>query len=132
MAVLQATDKNNLPEARHQEIADGDAGVPTIADHGLVSGPIRHLSPEENKRVLRRIDLILMPIMFISYGLQYMDKAILGAASQFGVVEDVGLYDVVMANGKPQIDLTKFSLATLIFYWGFAAGGKRVFANPFS
>uniref|UniRef100_A0A8H7K4A7 Major facilitator superfamily (MFS) profile domain-containing protein n=1 Tax=Bionectria ochroleuca TaxID=29856 RepID=A0A8H7K4A7_BIOOC len=122
MAVLQATDKNNLPEARHQEIADGDAGVPTIADHGLVSGPIRHLSPEENKRVLRRIDLILMPIMFISYGLQYMDKAILGAASQFGVVEDVGLYDVVMVNGKPQIDLTKFSLATLIFYWGFAAG----------
>ncbi|CAI6091083.1 unnamed protein product [Clonostachys chloroleuca] len=122
MAVPQAMDKTNLPEARHQEIADGDAGVPTNTDHGLVSGPIRHLSPEENKGVLRRIDLVLMPIMFISYGLQYMDKAILGAASQFGVVEEVGLYDVVMANGKPQIDLTKFSLATLIFYWGFAAG----------
>lgn len=132
MAVPQAMDKTNLPEARHQEIADGDAGVPTNTDHGLVSGPIRHLSPEENKGVLRRIDLVLMPIMFISYGLQYMDKAILGAASQFGVVEEVGLYDVVMANGKPQIDLPKFSLATLVFYWGFAAGGKIVYVNSFN
>ncbi|VUC33650.1 unnamed protein product [Clonostachys rosea] len=94
MAVPQAADKNSPPEARS----------------------IRHLSPGENRRLLRRIDLILMPMMFDSYGLQYMDKAILGAASQVGVVEEVGLYDVTMSKG--------FSLATLVFCLGFAAGAS--------
>lgn len=82
------------------------------------------LSPAENRRVLRRIDAVLMPLMFISYGLQYMDKAILGASSQFGIIQDLGLYDVVIIGGKPKVDLTKFSYATLMFYWGFVAGGK--------
>ncbi|KAH8879259.1 MFS general substrate transporter [Thozetella sp. PMI_491] len=82
---------------------------------------VLHL-PNSNRRVLRRIDRVLMPLMFISYGLQYMDKAILGASSQFGVIQEVGLYDVVVITGTPTVDLKKFSNATLMFYWGFAVG----------
>ncbi|KAH7152647.1 MFS general substrate transporter [Dactylonectria macrodidyma] len=63
-----------------------------------------------------------MPLMFISYGLQYMDKTLLGAASQFGIIEDLGLYDVAIVDGEPQADLKKFSNVTLMFYWGFFVG----------
>ena len=77
----------------------------------------------------RRIDLVLMPIMFISYGLQYMDKNILNTASQFGIVQDLDLYKVVgvqkTAHGNvPLLDLHRYSVATAIFYWGYLAGCK--------
>ncbi|RDL40510.1 Uncharacterized protein BP5553_00489 [Venustampulla echinocandica] len=80
------------------------------------------LTVAENKRIVRQIDMLLMPLMFVSYGLQYMDKTILAASAQFGIVENLGLYDLVLQNGKVTTDLQKFSHATLIFYWGFAFG----------
>ncbi len=124
MTSFQKAEGNTQPGTHHEEHAIRDAKVHCVAGQSVGPDIIQHLSPEQNRRVLRRVDIVLMPIMFISYGLQYMDKAILGAASQFRIVEDVGLYEIVILDGQPQIDLKKFSLATLIFYWGFAAGGK--------
>jgi hypothetical protein len=40
------------------------------------------------KRVLRKIDWRLIPLMFITYMLNFMDKTILGSASVFGLRED--------------------------------------------
>lgn len=40
------------------------------------------------KRVLRKIDWRLMPLMFITYNLNFMDKTILSSASVFGLRED--------------------------------------------
>lgn len=80
------------------------------------------LSAAEDRSVLLRIDIVLMPLMFISYGLQYMDKALLSSAAQFNIVEDLNLYDVALVGGKPVVDLKKFSYATMIFYWGFVLG----------
>jgi hypothetical protein len=37
-------------------------------------------TPEEEKRLFRKIDRKLLPIMCFSYGLQYYDKAILSQA----------------------------------------------------
>ncbi|KAF6756796.1 allantoate permease [Ephemerocybe angulata] len=43
----------------------------------ILSDKIRHVTPEENKRVLRKIDRHVMPVLFIIYFLQFMDKQIL-------------------------------------------------------
>lgn len=40
------------------------------------------------KRVLRKIDWRLMPLMFVTYNLNFMDKTILSSASVFGLRED--------------------------------------------
>lgn len=84
----------------------------------------RQVTAEENKRVLRRVDLVILPLMFISYGLQFMDKGLLGNAAQFGIIEDLHLYQMKDVNGEPIMVLKRFSNATLVFYWGFVAGCK--------
>lgn len=40
------------------------------------------------KRVLRKIDMRLVPLMFITYTLNFMDKTILSSASVFGLEDD--------------------------------------------
>jgi hypothetical protein len=40
------------------------------------------------KRVLRKIDMRLMPLLFFTYMLNFMDKTILSSASVFGLSED--------------------------------------------
>lgn len=49
------------------------------------------LTPENNSRVLRKIDLRLLPILLAVYFLQQVDKSTLSYASVFGLIEDVGL-----------------------------------------
>ncbi|KAF2753541.1 putative allantoate permease [Pseudovirgaria hyperparasitica] len=43
------------------------------------------------KRTLRKIDLRLLPLMFITYNLNFMDKTILSSASVFGLRTDTHL-----------------------------------------
>lgn len=40
------------------------------------------------RRVLRKIDWRLIPLMFITYNLNFMDKTVLSSASVFGLRED--------------------------------------------
>lgn len=42
----------------------------------------------EERRVVRKVDLILLPILMLTLGLQYYDKAVLGSAAVFGILED--------------------------------------------
>ncbi|KAF8610077.1 MFS general substrate transporter [Ceratobasidium sp. AG-I] len=58
-----------------------------------------------------------MPLMTISYGLQYYDKAIFSSASVFGLLQDM---DLIVTSGNPPVSSTvRFSTATAAFYWGF-------------
>jgi MFS family permease len=79
---------------------------------------------KSEQKVIRRIDRVLLPVMFISFGLQYMDKALLNSAAQFGIVEDLGLYEIKLVDKIATLNLNKFSNVTLIFYWGYFVGGK--------
>ncbi|KAF2015166.1 MFS general substrate transporter [Aaosphaeria arxii CBS 175.79] len=49
------------------------------------------VTPEENKRVLRKIDLVILPILLSVYFLQSLDKTTLSYASVFGLIEDANL-----------------------------------------
>lgn len=45
----------------------------------------------QRRRVLRKIDFIMLPVMCIVYGLQFLDKTTLSYASVMGISKDIGL-----------------------------------------
>lgn len=49
------------------------------------------VSEADNKRLLRMIDLVLLPVMLGVYFLQQLDKSTLSYASVFGLVQDANL-----------------------------------------
>lgn len=49
------------------------------------------VSEADNKRILRKIDLVILPIMFGVYFLQQLDKSTLAYASVFGLVQNAHL-----------------------------------------
>ncbi|KAJ1039733.1 hypothetical protein NDA10_007286 [Ustilago hordei] len=70
------------------------------------------------RRLLWKIDLLLMPLMTFAYGLQFYDKAILGSASIFGILTDLDL-SVVDPGPPRKTSLQRYSTATSAFYWGY-------------
>lgn len=48
-------------------------------------------SPEEAKKTLRKIDLRIVPILFFTYLLQYLDKNGINYASAYGFIEGTKL-----------------------------------------
>jgi hypothetical protein len=53
-----------------------------------------NITPEQDKQCLRRIDLVLMPVMFLTFALQVLDKVCLTSAALFGIIQDLDLYTV--------------------------------------
>jgi hypothetical protein len=49
------------------------------------------LTAAENRRILRKIDLVILPIILTVYFLQALDKATLAYASVFGLITDTNL-----------------------------------------
>ncbi|KAJ3523390.1 hypothetical protein NM208_g12472 [Fusarium decemcellulare] len=52
-----------------------------------------HYTPEEEKRVLRKIDRVVMPLMCLVEFFQYLDKQSIGYAAVFGLADDLGMTD---------------------------------------
>ncbi|CAI7615524.1 hypothetical protein N7533_008537 [Penicillium manginii] len=67
------------------------------------------LTPEEDKRLLRRIDLYLMPIMAVSYMFQFLDKSAMSFTAILGLQDDLNL------QGED------YSWASSIYYFGYLA-----------
>jgi len=58
----------------------------------LDSAPSRiALTAADNRRILRKIDLVILPILLVVYFLQALDKATLAYASVFGLITDTNL-----------------------------------------
>ncbi|KAJ5965012.1 Major facilitator superfamily domain general substrate transporter [Penicillium vulpinum] len=88
----------------------------------VVSEFAQEIDPVVEKRVLRKIDLYLMPAMLIGYGMVYYDKAILGSATLFGMTTDLELQVKDYSTSPPTVSTTRLSWATSIFYFGMLAG----------
>lgn len=83
----------------------------------------------EEKRLVRKIDRKPMPLMFLTYGLQYYDKAMLSqAVSQPGAsAKTAPVANRTKAIFGLRTDLhletsNRFSFSSSIFYMGFIAG----------
>ena len=97
-------------------IFDKDLAATIVPDH------VQDIDPILERHVIRKIDLYLIPWMWLGYGLVYYDKAILGSAVLFGMTKDLSLSVVNMSTTPPTVSTTRLSWATSIFYFGMLAG----------
>ncbi|KAK4504848.1 hypothetical protein PRZ48_002811 [Zasmidium cellare] len=67
-------------------------------------------TPEQYKKVLRKIDRFLLPLMWFCYGIQQTDKTSLGTQAIFGLRTDTGLVG------------QQYSWLTTIFYITYLCG----------
>lgn len=86
---IEAEEAGKPAPAVHVDVGPKqDQALQLIEDAGYSTT----LTPENNKRVLRRIDLRLLPILLSIYFLQQLDKSTLSYASVFGLVEKAHLH----------------------------------------
>lgn len=97
---------------------DNDSTQPLLARHGEPQQPnqafLRQeaaLDTEATRRVLQKIDRTIIPLLFITYMLSFMDKIILSSAAVFGLRED---------NVRPQFHIS--CVPSLISYMTEARG----------
>ncbi|KAL3450360.1 major facilitator superfamily domain-containing protein [Aspergillus insuetus] len=67
------------------------------------------VTPGDEKKVLRKLDIVLIPLMGVCYMMQYMDKLALSQATLFGLRQDLNLVG------------DQYSWASAIFYFGYFA-----------
>ncbi|OQD90016.1 hypothetical protein PENANT_c002G09519 [Penicillium antarcticum] len=66
-------------------------------------------TPEEERKLLWKLDLFLIPLMGIAYFLQFLDKLALSQATLFGLRQDLNMHG------------NEYSWASAIFYFGYFA-----------
>ncbi|WVQ72670.1 hypothetical protein IAR50_002229 [Cryptococcus sp. DSM 104548] len=71
--------------------------------------PILDISPKENKRVLRKLDCLLLPLTMIAYTLQYVDRSAMSYAAVFTFRTDLHLKG------------TQYSWLGSVFFLGYLA-----------
>ncbi|CAH0055613.1 unnamed protein product [Clonostachys solani] len=68
---------------KEEPLKDVDQAYQFAKEH--CAGP---LSDEDNRRILRKIDFHLLPLMVITYTLNFMDKNALSYSANFGLIDD--------------------------------------------
>ncbi|KAK7969970.1 hypothetical protein PG996_001592 [Apiospora saccharicola] len=67
-------------------VHDGDAALQYVNVDETIE-----MTPEDEKRLLRKIDLRIVPLMFGCYFLQYLDKTLINYANVMGLRQDTGI-----------------------------------------
>ncbi|GFP51967.1 uncharacterized transporter C417.10 [Trichoderma asperellum] len=92
----EKTDKVNHEPPRSTDVVEKGEVVEIDADEALnavagLDAATLQLDEEAERRLLRKIDMNLMPLMCIIYGLNYLDKTTLSYASIMGLKTDLKL-----------------------------------------
>ncbi|KAI1848034.1 hypothetical protein JX265_002038 [Neoarthrinium moseri] len=103
----QVDNTENLKHSRTVDTVHNDEALRVLANY---DGE-QHWEEAEEKKLRRKIDWRLMPVLCMTYGLQYYDKAMLSQAALFGLRTDLGL-----TVGD------RYSWTASIFYLGFIVG----------
>ncbi|KAJ5091972.1 allantoate permease [Penicillium alfredii] len=69
--------------------------------------PSPSVEPAEARRVLKKIDRTILPLLFVTYMLNFMDKIILSSAAVFGLRDDTHLVG------------QQYSWVSSVFYFGY-------------
>ncbi|KAL2828775.1 major facilitator superfamily domain-containing protein [Aspergillus cavernicola] len=103
---------NDTKQAFNVDVADADDALQAFENHqSQLTTP---LSPEEDRRILRKVDLCLIPVLFLSYLFQYLDKQAMGYSAILGLRTDLHLVG------------QDYSWATSLFYFGYLASSGVV------
>ncbi|KAM0549175.1 hypothetical protein ACHAPJ_009484 [Fusarium lateritium] len=98
---------NNIEESNDMKLNEKEHDQAELASmtDGAILG--RELTPEEDKRILRKADLHLLPIMAAAYLFQFLDKTALSYTAILGLREDLKL------QGED------YSWSSAIYYFGY-------------
>jgi sugar phosphate permease len=126
------------PATAHDEIAPAPPpvqGRDKAAQFLKEAGHTVVVTPDDNRRVLRKIDLRILPLILFVYCLQSLDKTTLSYASVFGLIEDTNLvkdefswlgsivyvaqlvFQPMVAYLLVRFPIGKF-ISTMVFFWG--------------
>lgn len=83
---------SNETEPLLRRVADNDMTSPAPESSPLETGADAALA----RRVVKKIDRVIIPLLFVTYMLNFMDKVILSSAAVFGLREDT------VRNHSPQ------------------------------
>lgn len=73
---------------------------------------------EEERKLLWKIDLRLLPLMLIASLLVYTDVQAYGMAAIFGLIQDLKLFVATISDGKIVLGLTKYQWSNSIVNCG--------------
>lgn len=92
------TSDQKIQEDRVEQLAAAEAlkekstaGKDRAAELLLNADPTITVTPEDDARILRKIDLTILPILLVVYFLQQLDKSTLSYASVFGIIQNAHL-----------------------------------------
>jgi hypothetical protein len=91
---------------RLNKAGEGDTAMALFASPGEVHEPY---DVGEEKRLVRKIDMMILPYLAVCYCFFYIDKTTLSYAAIFGIQEDLKLVG------------TQYSWLSSMFYFGFLA-----------
>lgn len=122
-----STGEQELEHEEHRKTASSREQDVAVA---FVEGGSHHVAvtPALERKYRYRTDALLMPVLFISFGLQYMDKTCLTGAALFGIIQDLHLFEIVpSSDGKGEAtSLQKYAYVSMIFFWGYLLGCKEL------
>jgi sugar phosphate permease len=114
-----------------KDVRNADAALDFLRSEGVV----RPMTAEDEKRLVRKIDFMIMPLMWCCYCLQYLDKTLINYANVMGLQEDANVTKAQFSNlalifyvtylafefphgyGMQRLPTAKY-LATMVFLWG--------------
>ncbi|SCV36173.1 related to DAL5-allantoate and ureidosuccinate permease [Fusarium fujikuroi] len=96
----------DTPEVAVEDLKGADISD-DIGRHYYLQNRYEEISDEEKKRVRRKIDLYLLPMMMVTGFLQYLDKSTINYSANYGLRESLNMQG------------TDYSWASSIFYFGF-------------
>ncbi|KAL4788143.1 major facilitator superfamily domain-containing protein [Aspergillus varians] len=102
--------ENTIQVSPDIDAKKGHSDMSTDKEYGVADA----LGSEDEKKLVRKIDFHLMPLLIISYGLQYLDKTSLSYSAILGLRQDLNL------KGQD------FSWASGIFYIGYLAASYPI------
>ncbi|KAI9720350.1 MAG: hypothetical protein M1828_005734 [Chrysothrix sp. TS-e1954] len=103
---MGSSEKRADEDLREYDYTDGDDALK--AYEGIDPDTV-HLDEGTRRRLLWRIDLIIMPVLCLVYGFNFLDKTAISYASVMGINKDLGI--------------TKYEYSWLgsLFYFGYLA-----------
>lgn len=101
-----AATTQRLSKWKVSKAGDGDVAMGLFTSPDEVHEPI---DPEEEKKLVRKIDFMIIPYLAVCYAFFYIDKTTLSYSALFGIQKDLGLVG------------TEYSWLSSIFYFGFLA-----------
>jgi sugar phosphate permease len=103
-SLVEPVDSTSSLEANIDIPKDGDAALAFLRSEAIVE-----FTPEQEKKLVRKIDWMIVPLMWFCYFLQYLDKTLINYAAVMGLYEDA------------HIDAGQFSTLALLFYVTYLA-----------